>query len=393
MTPLRALFAWAAFCALSFTSASAPAYGLTGDKDPADPVKVYHLHISFTEAFLVKGASDKLVLIEAGVPGHGEDIEKQIRDFGFKPEDIGLLILTHGHGDHAGSARYLQEKYHMPVAGSVHDLEKFTRGKSELSKSEDVGPWAAVFRPVSDLDYPPLTPDIVVTDKEIDITKYGIPGRIIPMPGHTPGSILVTVGHNLFVGDLFRGTFKPQGQNLVPDGFHVTEHVFHEDRKLAREQLQELEKIMGNTVDMVYPTHWGPMTAREVHTYIRNLPLLEQLVKLQTRVLDEIVHKKSDLLKQVMTDDASLVSVLGTQLDKASFIKGFVENPQVKLESITPSDFRIVHANDSMAVMSYKEAVKFSDKQQPFQAVITITYVKDKDAWKAVAVQGTPIPG
>ncbi len=393
MKPLSALFAWAAFCALSFTSTSALAYGPTGDKDPADPVKVYHLHISFTEAFLVKGAGDKLVLIEAGVPGHGEDIEKQIRDFGFRPENIGLLILTHGHGDHAGSARYLQEKYHIPVAGSVHDLEKFTRGKSELAKSEDIGPWAAVFRPVSDLDYPPLTPDIVVADKEVDITKYGIPGKIIPMPGHTPGSILVTFGHNLFVGDLFRGTFKPQGQNLVPDGHHVTEHVFHEDRKLAKEQLQELEKIMGNTIDMVYPTHWGPMTVGEVRAYIRHLPLLDQLAEQQTHVLDEIVHKKSDLLKQVMTDDAQLVSVQGTQLDKASFIKSFVENPQVKLESITPSDFRIVHASDSMAVMSYKEAIKFPGQQQPVQAVITITYVKDKGEWKAVAVQGTPVQG
>ena len=32
-----------------------------------------------------------------------------------------------------------------------------------------------------------------------------IPGAIVPLPGHTPGSLVVTIAGAAFVGDLFRG--------------------------------------------------------------------------------------------------------------------------------------------------------------------------------------------
>ena len=99
-------------------------------------VQVFHIQNYFSEAYLIKGKSDKLILIETGVPvpGYQDSLVKSIQTLGFKPENISLAIVTHGHGDHAGNAKFLQQKFHIPIAGSKADLGKFTTGKTELSK-------------------------------------------------------------------------------------------------------------------------------------------------------------------------------------------------------------------------------------------------------------------
>jgi glyoxylase-like metal-dependent hydrolase (beta-lactamase superfamily II) len=68
--------------------------------------KVFHLQNYFTEAYLIKGNGDQLILVDTGVPleGYQDTLLKSIRDLGFKPENITLAIVTHGHGDHAGNA-------------------------------------------------------------------------------------------------------------------------------------------------------------------------------------------------------------------------------------------------------------------------------------------------
>lgn len=191
-----------------------------------------------------------------------------IKRLGFKPENISLAIVTHGHGDHAGNARFLQQTFHIPIAAGKGDLIKFTSGKTELSKGEDVSIWGNRLRQYSDLSYAPFTPDIIVDNLSIDLAQYGVSGKIIPIQGgHTPGDLLALIGENLFVGDAFVGTFKGQGGGLVPDGHHVREHFFHENKLLADENLKRIEKIaIDNKVNTLYPTHNGP-----VAVYGRNI--------------------------------------------------------------------------------------------------------------------------
>ena len=68
---------------------------------------------SMTNAFdctvyLVDG-KDELALIDAGVGVQPERIIKQIERDGFDPAQIGKILLTHGHGDHAGGAYALSK--------------------------------------------------------------------------------------------------------------------------------------------------------------------------------------------------------------------------------------------------------------------------------------------
>ncbi|MGW7463857.1 MBL fold metallo-hydrolase, partial [Streptomyces xantholiticus] len=55
--------------------------------------------------YLVLGR--RAVVVDAGTPGNGRRIYDQVARHGVDPRDIALIVLTHGHIDHFGSATEL----------------------------------------------------------------------------------------------------------------------------------------------------------------------------------------------------------------------------------------------------------------------------------------------
>jgi metallo-beta-lactamase class B len=94
-------------------------------------------------------------------------IEPGLGTFGLDPKDIKLIIVTHGHGDHYGGAKYLKEKHGMPVAATEEDW-------TLMEKS-----------PMRGFDAPPPH-DRVLNDGE-DLTVGDATIHIVKTPGHTPG--------------------------------------------------------------------------------------------------------------------------------------------------------------------------------------------------------------
>ncbi|MRX38964.1 MBL fold metallo-hydrolase [Flavobacterium sp. LC2016-23] len=364
-------------CIATFTAAAQ-------NKNDNRKVGVYHISNYFSEAYLIKGNSEKLILIDTGVPvaGYQDSLVNSIKKLGFKPENITLAIVTHGHGDHAGNARFLQQTFKTKIAGSRADLEKFTSGKTELQKSEDVSIWGNRLRPYSDLSYPPFTPDIIV-DTTIDLAPYGIIGKIIPIKGgHTPGDLLVLIGENLFVGDAFVGTFKSQGGGLAPDGHHVREHFFHENKQLADQNLKVIEKIaLENKVKTIYPTHNGPVTTYELSKYIKEEPLLKLLSKQENDLLSAVLNGKSEVANSFLAANFILQTADHKDLNKNEFLQSFNPDPKTKTESLTAEDFRIVSSNENTVVLTYIEIIKLEGKDATNVAV-TETYFKEKNEWK-----------
>ncbi|MEO6548017.1 MAG: MBL fold metallo-hydrolase [Ferruginibacter sp.] len=352
--------------------------------------RVYHIQNYFSEAYLVKGNSEKLILIETGVPvaGYQDSLVSAIKKLGFKPENITLAIVTHGHGDHAGNARFLQQTYHVAIAGSKADLGKFTSGKTELAKSEDVSIWGARLRAYSDLSYPAFTPDVLVGDANVDLTQYGVSGKIIPIKGgHTPGDLLVLIGENLFVGDAFVGTFKAQGGGLVPDGHHVREHFYHENRELADQNLKLIEKIaLDNKVTTLYPTHNGPVTSYEFTKYLQEEALLKLLSQQETDMLNDAVNGKSALQKEILADNFILQTADGNQYTKAGFMDAYITHTKAKIESLSAEDFRIISSNENTVVMKYIESIKLEGKEAK-NVSVNETYSKVKGNWQLVYKQ------
>jgi glyoxylase-like metal-dependent hydrolase (beta-lactamase superfamily II) len=355
-------------------------------KKETAPVQIYHIQNYFTEVYLVKGSSEKLIMIETGVsvPGYRDSLVNSIKKLGLKPENITLAVVTHGHGDHAGNARFFQQSFHIPIAGSKADLGKFTSGKTELSKSEDISIWGTRLRPYCDLAYDPFTPDILVDNATVDLAKYGVNGKIIPIKGgHTPGELLVLIGENLFVGDAFLGTFKAQGGGLAPDGHHVREHFYHENRQLADQNLKVIEKIaVDNKVVTLYPTHNGPASIGELTKYIQEEPLLKSLSKQETDLLEGIAKGKSDLPTRYLSDNF-IWKDADKQLTKTEFLEQYILHPPNAIQSIAVEDFRIVSSNENTAIMTYLETTTLAGKDA--QTVFaTATYSKVKDTWKLI---------
>jgi len=349
--------------------------------------KVFHFQNYFSEVYLVKGNSEKLILIETGVPvaGYQDSLVNSIKKLGFKPENISLAIVTHGHGDHAGNARFLQQTYHIPIAGSKADLNKFTSGKTELAKCEDVSIWGTRLRPYMDSSYQLFTPDVIVGDASVELTKYGVNGKIIPIKGgHTPGDLLILIDENLFVGDAFVGTFKAQGGGLAPDGHQVREHFYHENKLLADQNLKLIEKIaIDNKVKTIYPTHNGPVPSFELTKYIKEEPLLKLLSKQETDMLNDAVKGKSNLQNNLLSSNFISQTSDNKKYTKSEFIETYITHPKVKIESLSAEDFRIVTSTENTVIMTYIETIKLEDKDSK-NVSVTETYSKEKGSWKLV---------
>ena len=100
---------------------------------------------------------------------------------------------------------------------------------------------------------PPVTPDILIGE-EMDLNKYGVDGKVIHTPGHTPGSLSVILPNGEFiVGDLImRGIFRFWQPNYP---------LFADD---IRQLNKSLKLVLRNKPTKIYCTHGGPFDAKAV---------------------------------------------------------------------------------------------------------------------------------
>lgn len=148
--------------------------------DPEPPFRlagpIYYVGTQHLAVFLVASPQGH-ILIDGGMPSTGPVIEKAIRDLGFKPEDIRILLTTQAHYDHVGSHAHLKKLSGAMVQAMTGD-EKLLRdgGKSDYLFKSDPG-----------YHFPPVTVDRVLKDGDI-VTVGGVRLTARHTPGHTPGS-------------------------------------------------------------------------------------------------------------------------------------------------------------------------------------------------------------
>ena len=146
-------------------------------------------------------ADDELVLIDTGLPGNAQGIVGYIKSLGREPEELALIIVTHGHIDHVGSLAELRAitgarvLAHRDEATATADGSHVLRPHGSGSGGRLVGMLARL-----NVRNPSLVDDLVEGE---EVLPYLGGLRVISTPGHTSGSIclLLERGGVLFAGD------------------------------------------------------------------------------------------------------------------------------------------------------------------------------------------------
>lgn len=213
--------------------------------------ELHRLDTGIANVYLLKGA--KSFLIDSSSVGHEAEIENWLKAHQTPVESLEAIILTHGHGDHAGGALKLGKTRGVPVWVGAGDAEMLNRGRSR-----DLIPtsfWAGVLRLFVDMPYTPFQADRLISEP-VDLSPFGIQGRVLPLPGHTSGSLVVVLDEKkqAVVGDLFRGGVF---QNSTP-----RVHFFHEERPQTMWQIWHLLEHEG--LREFFPGHFGPLQAADL---------------------------------------------------------------------------------------------------------------------------------
>jgi hydroxyacylglutathione hydrolase len=208
-------------------------------------------------AYLVKGA--RTVLIDTGKPGSAARILQRARENGIEPRQISLIILTHGHLDHAGGAAVLRQETGAAVAAHRDEVEALKRGVNlHLEPTGLAGRFFRLFARKEKEDgagsaAAGVAPDVLV-NTEMDLKPYGVKGKVIATPGHTPGSLSVLLGGGeAVVGDLLMGGLALRRVPRYPFFAHDLKRV---DRSLRL--LMKLKPVA------VYAAHGGPFKPETV---------------------------------------------------------------------------------------------------------------------------------
>jgi len=201
------------------------------------------------------------ILIDCGMPSSADRIWEGVTTAGVDPTDLAMIVVTHAHVDHFGAATELQTRTGAPVAAHEADLPAYLAGHSERSQRQPIGIFGRIFTrtPPPNEITEPLHPDIVLTD-EYPLYDHGVDARIIPTPGHTPGSVSVLLDQgDLIAGDMLTGGF------LGVLRYRPSHPPFHDDAAQAMDSLQAALKLGPHTLHI---GHGGPMSADSVQRWL-----------------------------------------------------------------------------------------------------------------------------
>ena len=215
-------------------------------------VGIHPITLGFDHCYVIQG--EGIIMVDGGAPNQAKGFMEALETLSVRPEEIQLIVITHGHWDHIGSAKDIKEITGAKIA--MHRREKDWLEKSLKPLPPGVTTWGriligtmAMLMPL--VHIPATDVDVVLGDEELSLAEYGIPGRVIHTPGHSMGSVsvLLETGDAL-VGDL--------AMNKFPLRFSPGLPIFAEDLQRVKESWKLL---LEEGAETVYPAHGEPFSA------------------------------------------------------------------------------------------------------------------------------------
>ncbi len=234
-------------------------------------IRIPILPFRMVNCFLILRA-EGCILIDTGLPGSESKIGKTLKQNGLSFKDIKLIVITHAHVDHAGSAARLRELSGAPILAHEGDLKHYTR---EVPMTFCPTGWFSHVFKATGLILQPYTafrPDILLTDDEVmDINRFGVPGFVKHTPGHTAGSITVELNtKDAMVGDLI-------ASGILIGGIVRTQHAIRPPFEDNPHMVAiELQRLIDSGMERFYMGHGGPLKTNEVQRHVRTLMALDK---------------------------------------------------------------------------------------------------------------------
>lgn len=196
---------------------------------------IYYVGSNLISSFLIVTPAGH-ILVDTGPIEMLAQVTANIEKLGFKPQEVKLLLNSHGHFDHCGGFAEFRRRTGATVVSSKLDGELMARGgKGDFYWGDD-------------LAYEPVKPDRTVSDDE-SVELGGVSLTAHLTPGHTKGctSWLMRVNEHakdydvLFLCGLTASPYKLTNNDKYPD-------IVEDERNTFR-------KLRGMHADVLVASH------------------------------------------------------------------------------------------------------------------------------------------
>jgi glyoxylase-like metal-dependent hydrolase (beta-lactamase superfamily II) len=188
------------------------------------------------------------------MPNMEDKLDDVFQEIGIEPQSVQLIVATHGHLDHVGSIAHAQRMTGGKVLCHRSYASDLANGKAERAVPQNLlGRLLNLATALMSSRFEGIRPDILVDD-EFDLSEYGIAGKIIHTPGHSPSSISILLDNGeALIGDLIRGEASDE----------IGLGMFYEDKPALLESLERVATYEPKTIYLSHGTHIDNSTLKD----------------------------------------------------------------------------------------------------------------------------------
>jgi hydroxyacylglutathione hydrolase len=220
-----------------------------------DMAKILTVNLGFVSLFLIEAAKGR-ILVDAGASKKADRLWKTLEYQEISPEEIRLVIITHVHYDHVGFLPEVLDRTGADLLVHTSEAPLLREGRS--APVHLTSKLMRLFMPPDRESTVPAAQPTKTIDDEFSLEGYGLKGRVLNTPGHTPGSVSIIIDDEAaFVGDIVMRLPILTGSPFKP--------FVAEDMNRIYESWDAVLSSIGTLQEAtIYPSHGKPFPAERL---------------------------------------------------------------------------------------------------------------------------------